>query len=117
MFNWFFAVWQGKMLILLLGVSKMRKSILILVVALFAISMSVEVMAAAGECDGTGQQLKDGSGCGQAQGECDGSGSGKGECDGSGEGQGKGKRQGERDGQGNGKGCGKGNGQGKGCQG
>ena len=86
----------------------MRKSILVLLVmALFAVSMSVEVMAAAGECDGTGQQLKDGSGCGQAQGE----------CDGSGEGQGKGKRQGKRDGQGNGKGCGKGNGQGKGCQG
>ena len=95
----------------------MRKGILVLVVALFVLSMSVETMAAAGECDGTGQQLRDGSGggCGQVQGECDGSGPGKGECDGSGEG--KGKRCGKRDGKGNGKGCGKGNGQGKGRQG
>ena len=88
----------------------MRKGILVLVMALFVLSMSVEVMAA-NECDGTGQQLRDGSGggCGQVQGECDGSGPGKGECDGSGKAQGKGngRRCGKRDGSGNGQGRGR----------
>ena len=46
----------------------MRKGILVLVMAIFVLSMSVEVMAA-NERDGSGKQLKDGSGCGQIQGE------------------------------------------------
>ncbi|MCK4999756.1 MAG: hypothetical protein KAS23_09480 [Anaerohalosphaera sp.] len=58
----------------------MRKSLVVLLMVVFVLSMSVDAIAASDGCPGKGAQLKDGSGCGQV-GQCDRQAECKKDCD------------------------------------
>ncbi|MCK5000538.1 MAG: hypothetical protein KAS23_13430 [Anaerohalosphaera sp.] len=98
------------------GVIKMRKSLVVLLLVVFVLSMSVDAFAA-NKGAGKGQQLRDGSGSGQCDRECDGSGAG--DCDRKGDrkrlrdGSGGGQCDKDCDGQGSGQGKGRGKGKGR----